>query len=164
MKRLFLAAATGSSQPLLWHCLAAVAALLFAAIVLWRATPGLRKNDYQAELTEEIVDAPMRSLKPGQATGVASNDEHVVKGWFESTLKFPVPVRDFANESFALRGGRVDAVEGRPIAALFYVRNGHLVNVFIWPTVEPDTSPRAESLQGYQWIDWRKGKLEFCGT
>jgi anti-sigma factor RsiW len=159
-----LATASGSSQPLLWHWLAAVAALLFIAIVLWKVTPGLRDNDYHAELAEEIVDAHMRSLKPGQATGVASNDEHVVKGWFESTLKFAVPVRDFANEGFALRGGRVDAVEGRPFAALVYVRDGHLVNVFIWPTGEADTPPRAGSRQGYQWIDWRKGKTEFCAV
>jgi anti-sigma factor RsiW len=159
-----LATATVSSQPLLWHWLAAAAALFFVAIVLWRVTPAFRNNDYQAELAEEIVDAHIRSLKPGQATGVASNDQHVVKGWFESTLKFPVPVRDFANEGFALRGGRVDAVEGRPFAALVYVRDGHLINVFIWPTGEPDTSPRAGSRQGYQWIDWRKGKLEFCAV
>ena len=159
-----LATVSGSSQPLLWHWLSAAAALLFVAIILWRVTPGLRNNDYQAELAEEIVDTHMRSLKPGQATGVASSDEHVVKGWFESTLKFPVPVRDFANEGFALRGGRVDAVEGRPFAALVYVRDGHLVNVFIWPTGEPDTSPRAGSRQGYQWIDWRKSKMEFCAV
>ena len=159
-----LATVSGSSQPLLWHWLSAAAALLFVAIILWRVTPGLRNNDYQAELAEEIVDTHMRSLKPGRATGVASSDEHVVKGWFESTLKFPVPVLDFANEGFALRGGRVDAIEGRPFAALVYVRDGHLVNVFIWPTGEPDTSPRAGSRQGYQWIDWRKGKLEFCAV
>lgn len=153
----------GVSAPLLWHWLAATATLVFVAIVLWKLSPGLGKNDYQVELNE-IVDAHLRSLQPGHLTGVVSSDEHIVEGWFESTLKFGVPVRDFANEGFALQGGRVDAVEGRPLASLVYERDGHLINVFIWPTQEPDSSPRTGSRQGYQWIEWRRDKTEFCAV
>jgi anti-sigma factor RsiW len=157
-----VAAATAMSQPLLWHWLAAVAALLLLVIAGWRVSPLPRTDDYQAELAEEIVDAHVHSLQSGHLTGISSNDEQAVKGWFKGRLTFALPALDFANDGFALQGGRVDVVEGRAVAALVYAGPKHLINVFMWPTRERDASPRVGSRQGYQWIDWRKGKLEFC--
>lgn len=106
----------------------------------------------------------MTSLHPGKTTGIASNDPHIVKGWFESTLKFAVPVRDFGKDGFPLQGGRVDAVEGQPFAALVYAHNGHTINVFVWPAQEPDSPPRTGSREGYQWVEWRKTQIEFCAV
>jgi anti-sigma factor RsiW len=157
-------AATGMSQPLLWHWLAAAAALLLLVIGGWRVNSVLRTDDYQAELAEEIVDAHVLSLQSGHLTGIRSNDEQVVKGWFKGRLKFALPARDFANEGFALQGGRLDVVDERSVAVLVYASTGHLINVFVWPTQGRDTSPYAGSRQGYQWIDWRKGKIEFCAV
>jgi anti-sigma factor RsiW len=153
-------APAGAAQPLLWHWLAALAAMLFIAIVLWKVSPGLRSDGYQ--IAGEIVDAHLRSLQPGHMTGIASKDERVVKGWFDTKLKFALPVRDFATTGFALNGGRLDLVEGRFVAVLVYEHNGRPINVFIWPTSDPDTSPRTGSRQGFQWIDWRKDRMEFC--
>lgn len=160
----FTARTTGVSPPLVWHWVAAAAVLIFVGVVLWRASPGLRKTDYQAELAEEIVDVHVRSLRPGHLTAVVSSDEHVVQRWFESSLKFSVPVRDFADDGFVLKGGRVDAAEGQPLAAVIYSHDGHLINLFIWPTQEPDSSPRTGSRKHYQWVEWRKGKTEFCAV
>lgn len=151
-------------QPHLWHWLAAAAALLLLAIAGWRVSPMLRTDDYQAEVAAEIVDAHVRSLQPSHMTVIASSDEHAVKAWFDGKVKFAFPIRGFASEGFPLQGGRVDMVEGRPAVALVYSQREHPVNVFMWPTREQDTSPRAGSRQGYQWIDWRKGKMEFCAV
>ena len=159
-----VAATTAMSQPLLWHWLAAAAALLLLAIAGWRVNSVVRTDDYQAELAEEIVDAHALSLQSGHLTGISSNDEQAVKAWFKGRLTFALPARDFANEGFALQGGRLDIVEERSVAVLVYARAGHLINVFIWPTRERDTSPRVGSRQGYQWVDWRKGKIEFCAV
>ena len=153
-----------ASQPLLWQWLAAAAALLFIAFLLWRVSPELRSDDYQAELADEIVDAHFRSLQAGHMTEITSNDERVVKGWFDAKLKFALPVRDFARAGFALNGGRLDVVEGRTVAVLVYEHNGRPINVFVWPTREPDTSPHTGSRQGFQWVDWRKDKMEFCAV
>jgi anti-sigma factor RsiW len=159
-----VAATTAMSQPLLWHWLAAAAALLLLAIAGWRVNSVVRTDDYQAELAEEIVDAHVLSLQSGHLTGISSNDEQAVKAWFKRRLTFALPARDFANEGFALQGGRLDIVEERSVAVLVYARAGHLINVFIWPTRERDTSPRVGSRQGYQWVDWRKGRIEFCAV
>jgi anti-sigma factor RsiW len=158
------AVASAGSKPLLWHWLAAAAALLLFAVAAWRVNRNLGSDDYQGEFAEEIVEAHMSSLRPGRITGIASDDPHVVKEWFESTLKFTVPVRDFGKEDFPLQGGRVDAVEGRQLAVLVYVHNGHTINVFIWPTQEPDSSPRTGSRQGYQWVVWRGSQIAFCAV
>ena len=147
-----------------WQWLAAAAALLLVALVAWRISPGLRSDDYQAEFAAEIVDAHMHSLQPGHITGVASNDERAVKQWFDGKVKFDLPIHDFAKGGFALQGGRIDIIEGRPVAALVYARQGNLINVFIWSTREGDVSPQAGSRQGYQWIEWRTGNLDFCAV
>jgi anti-sigma factor RsiW len=159
-----IAPTTAASRPRLWYWLAAAAALLFVAILLGRVGHGLNSDDYQAELAGEIVDAHVRSLQPGPMTGIASNDERVVKEWLDRGAGFAVPVRDFTNEGFALKGGRVDVIEGRAVAVLVYERNGRPINVFIWRTREQDSPPRTGSRQSFQWVDWRKGKMEFCAV
>ena len=151
-----------AAQPRFW--LAAAAALLLLAISMWKLSSGLGNHDYQTELAGEIVEMHMRSLQTGYATGITSNDERAVKEWVERKLKFALPVRDFAGGGFVLQGGRVDVVEGRSMAALVYAHEGRLIDVFIWPTRKPDSSPREGSQQSFQWVDWRKGKMEFCAV
>lgn len=155
---------TVASQPRFWHWLAAAAALLFVAIFLWGVGSGPRGDNYQAELAGEIVDAHVRSLQPGKMNGVASNDERVVAGWLEGRAMFAVPARNFTNKGFALEGGRVDVIEGHAVAVLVYERNGRPINVFIWPTRERDSAPHTGSRQNFRWVDWRKGKREFCAV
>ena len=157
-------AVPAASKPLLWHWLAAAAALLLFAITGWRVNRNLRNDDYQGEFAGEIVGAHVTSLHADKVTGIASNDPHVVREWFESAVKFTVPVQDFGQDGFPLQGGRVDAVEGRPFAALVYAHDGHTISVFIWPAPEPDSQPRTGSRQGYQWVEWRKTKTEFCAV
>jgi anti-sigma factor RsiW len=141
----------------------AAAALLLIAFVAWRVIPEFHgEEDYQARFATGILDAHLRSLRPGQITSVNSNDARAVRAWFEGNVKFSFPVRDLADYGFILRGGRVDVVQGRIVAALVYASGEHLVNVFIWPTRQQDAYPVAGVQQDYQWIDWRKGKIEFC--
>lgn len=153
---------TLASKSLPWRWMAAAAAVLFMAIVLWKLGPRLQVDDYQAELAAEIVDSHMHSLQPGSTLGVASNDEHMVASWLEAKVKFAVPVQDFASDGFALKGGRLDVFEGRSVAVVVYERDGHPINVFMWRTRERETAARTGSRQGFQWVDWRKGKMEFC--
>jgi anti-sigma factor RsiW len=144
-----------------WSWLAVAAALILFAYVGWRAASVPRGTNNEEVLAAEVVDAHLRSLQPGHLTDIISTDQHTVKPWFDGKLDFSPPVRDFAEQGFPLQGGRLDVVHGRTVAALVYGRRKHVVSVFIWPIAEPEISPRAGSSQGYQWLDWRKGGMEF---
>jgi anti-sigma factor RsiW len=144
-----------------WRWLAVAAAVLLLAYSGWRAGSALRGDNHEAVLAAGVVDAHLRSLQPGHLTDVLSTDQHTVKPWFDGKLDFAPPVRDFAAQGFPLQGGRLDVVHGRTTAALIYGRRKHFVNVFLWPSGEPDAAPRTGSSQGYQWIVWRHGGMEF---
>jgi anti-sigma factor (TIGR02949 family) len=141
--------------------LALAAALLLFAIAGGQFFVVHRATDKGSLLAAAVVDAHLRSLQPGHLTDVLSTDQHTVKPWFDGKLDFSPPVRDFADQGYPLQGGRLDVVQGRTIAALVYGRHKHEVSVFIWPTTETDAAPRSGSHQGYQWICWQKGGMEF---
>lgn len=148
----------------LWRGLALAAALVLFAYTGWQLASVHRGDNEDTVLAAEVVDAHLRSLQPGHLTDVVSSDQHTVKPWFDGKLDFSPPVRDFSDQGFPLQGGRLDVVHGRAIAALVYGRRKHLVSIFIWPTTEQDASLREGSRQGYQWIHWRKGGMEFCAV
>ena len=106
------------------------------------------------------MDAHLRSLQPGHLEDVISTDQHTVKPWFDGELDFAPPVRDFADAGFPLQGGRLDIVEGKTVAVLVYGRRKHLINVFIWPSAEPDAAPRFGTRLGYNWLEWTKNGMK----
>lgn len=148
-----------SVRPTWWLTLAAAA--VFAVVLGSRFLPNLTQGRGGDEMTAAIVDAHLRSLQPGHLEDVISTDQHTVKPWFDGRIDFAPPVRDFVSDGFPLQGGRLDIVRGKTVAVLVYGRRKHIINVFVWPTGEPDESPQQGSQLGYNWIDWRKGGMEF---
>jgi anti-sigma factor RsiW len=151
-------------NPAPWRWLAVAATFLLAVFLGWRLFPLLRGNQEETTLASAIVDAHLRSLQPGHLEDVQSTDQHTVKPWFDGRLDFAPPVHDFVNEGFPLQGGRLDVVHGRTVAVLVYARRKHLINVFVWPTTEPDSEPLSGSQLGYHWTDWRKSGMEMCAV
>ena len=144
-----------------WRWLAMAAAFLLLIYGGWRVASLRRGDSREALMASKIVDAHLRSLQPGHLEDVLSTDQHTVKPWFDGKIDFAPPVRDFSEQGFPLQGGRLDVVDNRTVSALVYGRRKHVVNVFIWPSSEKDAAPRTGSIQGYQWIDWRKQGMEF---
>ena len=140
--------------------LAVAAAFLVLIYGGWRVGL-LGRGDGREIMASKIVDAHLRSLQPGHLEDVISTDQHTVKPWFDGRVDFAPPVRDFTEQGFPLQGGRLDVVDNRTVAALVYARRKHVVNIFVWPTSEKDAARRTGSIQGYQWIDWRKQGMQF---
>jgi len=159
------AASTSRSPVAAWRWLAAAAALLLVTGVAWFAVPHFRPDNPESVTSAEVIDAHIRSLQAGHLTDVTSTDQHTVKPWFDGKLDFIPPVHDFMDEGFPLIGGRLDVLGERNVAALVYGRRKHFINVFVWPTKDPDTPIHPPgSRQGYQWVHWRHQGMEFCAV
>lgn len=140
--------------------LAVVAASVISFVILFLF---FQSRTYSARITGELIDAHVRSLQPGHLTDVLSTDQHTVKPWFDGKLDFIPPVSDFSQQGFPLVGGRLDIVDGHRAAALVYARRKHLISLFVWPYAEKEANlPESGSQQGYNWLRWHSGDMEFC--
>ena len=139
----------------------AVAALVLVALLGWGAARWLAAPAGGELLAREALDDHLRSLQTGELLAVESSDRHTVKPWFAGRLDFSPPVKDLADHGFALAGGRVDYLDGRPAAALVYRRRQHVVTLFVRPGGTDDLAPRTQSRQGYHVHHWTQGGLAF---
>ncbi len=134
--------------------------LAAAALVLLFALPAVRSGP--GDVTGEVVAAHLRSLQAGHLTDVASSDRHTVKPWFQGKVPFSLPVRDFREQGFPLEGGRLDYLDGQPVAALVYRARQHAINAFVWPAgAAHDTAPLREHRSGLHALHWVADGMAF---
>ena len=134
------------SNPALY--VAAAAALLLAVIV---PTPF---RDTGTSPTRQIVDSHVRSLMVDHLVDVPSSDQHTVKPWFQGKLDFAPEVPDLTDKGFSLIGGRIDVLNGHPVAAVVYKKRGHFVNLWTARSQATEASPVFSTLEGYQVVHW----------
>lgn len=110
-------------------------------------------------LEHELVGDHVRSMGMGPLIEVASSDRHTVKPWFQGKLDFAPPVPDLSAEGFPLLGGRIDRVGGKAVAALAYMRDQHILNVFVWPA-DHDQAPQVAVRKGFNLQHWSEGAMQ----
>lgn len=132
-------------------------AILATVSVLLLSTAG-----QQSKLSDQVVDGHIRSLMASHLSDVLSSDQHTVKPWFDGKLTYSPPVRDLAAQGFPLVGGRLDYINGQPVAALVYRHRLHAINVFVWPSASANRFVHTStSKQGYNVESWGAGGMEF---
>jgi len=117
-------------------------------------------HDATSDLTDRIVDDHIRALQPGHLEDVISTDRHTVKPWFDGRIDFAPPVRDLAEQQFPLKGGRLDYVDGRAVAALVYEHGHHPIDLLVWPAGGAASREPASSIrQGYNVVHWSENGM-----
>ena len=139
-----------------WAASFGLGAASAAAILLLVLSPR------EMSLAEMVVDGHIRAMQPGHLEDVASTDKHTVKPWFDGRIDFTPPVKDLAAEQFPLRGGRLDYFAGRPVAALVYQRNKHVINLFIMrDEAGAAAAPETAQARGYNVVHWQQNGMAF---
>ena len=153
---------THAPRVLPWRWLGVVVSLAAVMFVTWSVTRSLSAPSANDLLAQEVVASHVRSLMPDHLADVASSDQHTVKPWFSGKLDFSPVVEDLANQGFPLVGGRLDYLDNRPVAALVYRYQQHVINLFSWPAVgASDTTMTMDTRQGYHVAHWIKSNMAY---
>jgi anti-sigma factor RsiW len=109
----------------------------------------------------DVVSAHLRSLQGNHLIDVQSTDQHTVKPWFNGRLDVAPPVIDLTSQGFTLVGGRLDYIDGRPVAAIVYKRGLHVINLFVSQSMGSESGATMEKLQGFTVWSWAWSGLNF---
>jgi anti-sigma factor RsiW len=125
-----------------------VGALALAVNLAWL------HSSQEDKLLDDVVASHVRSTLGEHLVDVASSDHHTVKPWLSSRLDFSPPVSELRIPGSVFLGGRVDYLDGRPVAALVYRQGQHIVNSFVWPSAAKDSQPQFSVQRGFQMTHW----------
>jgi anti-sigma factor RsiW len=136
---------------------AAASAAIAATLVLT-----ITGSDREQTIANEVVSAHIRSLQAGHLMDVETSDQHTVKPWFNGRLDVAPPVIDLTAQGFTLLGGRLDYIDGEPVAAIVYRRRKHIINLFVAQRLgAPNAVARTRTIQGYNVRQWSEKGLDY---
>jgi anti-sigma factor RsiW len=119
------------------------------------------RNDQEQTIANEVVSAHIRSLQAGHLMDVETSDQHTVKPWFNGRVDVAPPVIDLTAQGFTLLGGRLDYIDGEPVASIVYQRRKHVINLFVAQRLgTTHTGAMTEAIQGYNVRHWTQAGLD----
>jgi anti-sigma factor RsiW len=123
---------------------------------------GLFTANQDQQIADEVVSAHIRSLQAGHLMDVQTSDQHTVKPWFNGKLDVAPPVIDLTAQGFTLLGGRLDYIEGEPVASVIYQRRKHVINLFVAQRLGAARKTVLDkTIQGYNVRHWTEQGLDF---
>ena len=135
----------------------ALSAAIAATLVI-----GVFRIDQNQQVADEVVSAHIRSLQAGHLMDVETSDQHTVKPWFDGRVDVAPPVIDLTAQGFTLLGGRLDYIDGEPVASVVYQRRKHVINLFVAQRLGiAHAGAIAETIQGYNVRHWTEQGLDF---
>lgn len=119
------------------------------------------RPDTVALTAHDITASHVRALLGARETDVLSSDRHTVKPWFNGRIDYAPPVMDLATRGFPLIGGRLDYIDGRPVAVMVYRSAQHPVDLYVRPETGGDAEPTLRTERGYQLMYWRSAGMGY---
>jgi anti-sigma factor RsiW len=143
--------------------LGVAAVLLIALVTTLSIIRNVSAPSADESLTQAVLDSHIRSLMVNHLVDVRSTDEHTVKPWFDGKLDYSPVVIDLAQQGYPLVGGRLDYLDNRPVAALIYQHETHVINLFTWPaaSASADSPVTTVTRQGYHMMTWTKSGMVY---
>jgi anti-sigma factor RsiW len=132
----------------------AAAATVVLAAGAFEAVQVRRADRATSAMADAVIARHVEALAAPRLIDVPSSDQHTVKPWFQGKVDFSPPVPDLAARGFALVGGRVDRIDGQPMAALVYTRRLHVINVFVSPAHSTVRATDARTVHGFHEYHW----------
>jgi anti-sigma factor RsiW len=140
----------------------AAAALVVIATMGGLLVMNRLRSSHDQLIASAVLSGHIRSLQAEHLIDVPSSDRHTVKPWFQGKLDFSPPVPDLSELGWTLIGGRLDYVDGQPVAVIVYKRKLHNINVFVWPNHgSADSTIKEEDAQGYQIFHWNGAEMTY---
>ncbi|WP_230680088.1 anti-sigma factor family protein, partial [Ralstonia solanacearum] len=121
----------------------------------------LGRPDTETLVARDITASHVRALLGAREIDVQSSDRHTVKPWFNGRIDYAPPVGDLAARGFPLIGGRLDYVDGRPVAVLVYRAGQHPVDLYVRPEPGGDAGEALRTERGYQLLHWRTAGMGY---
>ncbi len=132
----------------------ALVALLAVALNL-----ALLQSGRDESLGQEVIASHVRATLTQHQVDVASSDHHTVKPWLSSRLDFSPPVPELTIPGSVFLGGRVDYLDGHPVAALVYRQGAHTVTSFVCPSTGAASGITFTSQRGFHLAHWSRGGM-----
>jgi anti-sigma factor RsiW len=142
-------------RPLVYA--AAVLLVCLLCIAAWISI----SQDKERVLIAQAILNHSHSLLADHLLDVTASDQHVLKAWFTGKLDYSPPVADLSEAGYKLVGGRLDMLENRPVAAIVYWHQDHVINEFVWPAARHTIAFDVQSHQGYSLCAWNKSGFNY---
>jgi anti-sigma factor RsiW len=121
-----------------------------AGVAAWLVVSALNVQRQDERVWQDAVAGHVRGVALAARGRRRLVGPHTVKPWLSSRLDYSPPVHDVALPDVVFLGGRVDVLDGRPVAVLAYRMRAHAIDVFVAPSADGERGIARTAQRGFQ--------------